>query len=128
MQNTLLVDAGFWIALINHDDRHHGRAVEFLATCSAQLVTTWPVLTETCHLLLKKMGGGTQLRFVDSLRNARVEIASLDNADLSRLHELMTKYADLPMDLADGSLVILAEAVHPHDRGDEPVHRNAWAS
>jgi len=111
MRNTLLVDSGFWLALINQRDRHHPRAAEFLENCSAQLVTTWPVLTETCHLLLKRLGSATQLQFMNSLRNAEVNIYSLNEADLSRLHELMVKYGDLPMDLADGSLVILAEAL-----------------
>ena len=111
MKNTLLVDTGFWIALINESDRHHLRAVEFLTDCTTPLITTWPVLTETCHLLLKKMGVATQLQFIDSLRKAGVELYSLRVSDLGRLHELMNKYADLPMDLADGSLVILAEAL-----------------
>ena len=110
MKNTLLVDTGFWLALINQPDRYHQRAVEFLSDCTLPLVTTWPVLTETCHLLLKRVGVATQLQFIDSLRKTGVELYSLSSSDLSRLHELMNKYADLPMDLADGSLVILAEA------------------
>ncbi len=111
MKNTLLVDTGYWFALINRNDRHHYRAVEFLSDCTSPLITTWPVVTETCHLLLKKMGTATQLKFVDSLRNAGIEVFPLQSTDLIRLHQLMDKYADLPMDLADGSLVILAEAL-----------------
>ncbi len=111
MRNTLLVDSGFWLALINQNDRYHPNAIEFLASCSEQLVTTWPVLTETCHLLLKRMGATIQHQFVHSLQNGSVSIHSLTEADLNRLHELMAKYADLPMDLADASLVILAETL-----------------
>ncbi len=36
-------------------------------------------------------------------------IFSLSEVHLPRLEQLMIKYADLPMDLADGSLVLLAE-------------------
>ena len=111
MKNTLLVDTGFWVALINQPDRHHQQAVEFLTDCTMTLITTWPVLAETCHLLLKRVGVATQLQFIDSLRKAGVELYSLNPSDLSRLHELMNKYADLPMDLADASLVILAESL-----------------
>lgn len=111
MKNTLLVDTGFWVALINQGDRHHTRAVEFLSSCSTPLITTWPVLTETCHLLLNKMGNATQLRFVESLQKGAVEIHSMQVSDLVRVHQLMNQYADLPMDLADGSLVLLAEAL-----------------
>ena len=109
MKNILLVDTGFWIALINQSDQHHKRAVEFLTDCPVPLITTWLVLAETYHLLFKRVGVATQLQFIDSLRRSGVALYSLSPSDLSRLHELMNKYADLPMDLADGSLVILAE-------------------
>lgn len=47
------------------------------------------------------------------LLSGRLEIANLSRAALERSAQLMTKYAVLPMDLADATLVALAE-----DRGD----------
>ena len=38
-----------------------------------------------------------------------VEIFSLDDSQQARCRQLMEKYSDLPMDLADGTLVVLAE-------------------
>jgi predicted nucleic acid-binding protein len=47
------------------------------------------------------MGG----RINASARTGAFEIFALDTNHLSRVHELMQKYRDLPMDLADASLV-----------------------
>jgi predicted nucleic acid-binding protein len=73
------------------------------------LITTWPVLTETCHLLLSRLGSEAVDRFIESGVKGAFDIFTLEGAHLPRIGELMRKYRDLPMDLADASLVILAE-------------------
>ena len=73
------------------------------------LVTTWPVLTETCHLLLGRLGVQAELTFLRGLRNGSCTIFALGETHLPRIEDLMEQYADLPMDLADASLVVLAE-------------------
>jgi predicted nucleic acid-binding protein len=67
------------------------------------------VLTETCHLLVNRLGADAQARFVTSLTRGAVQLFELTPAHLPRAQALMTKYASLPMDLADASLVLCAE-------------------
>ncbi len=105
----ILADTGFWLALGNRRDRHHQRARDCLSRLDEPLITTWPVMTETCHLLLTRLGGAAQTRFIDSFARGAFEVHPLAATDAPRLSQLMTQYADLPMDLADASLVILAE-------------------
>jgi predicted nucleic acid-binding protein len=105
----IIADTGFWLALANARDRHHELARRVLSTLQEPLVTTWPVLTETCHLLVSKLGSTSSARFIESGSYGAFEIFALEQAHLGRVAELMHKYADLPMDLADASLVILAE-------------------
>jgi predicted nucleic acid-binding protein len=105
----IIADTGFWLALANGRDRHHEAARRALSTIREPLVTTWPVLTETCHLLVSKLGATSSVRFVESGSRGAFEIFHLEQAHLVRTAELMQKYADLPMDLADASLVLLAE-------------------
>lgn len=104
----ILVDTGYWYALANKRDRHHARAKEVSQTVTEQLVTTWPVLTETCHLLLR-LGETAQTAFVRFLERGAVEVFELSPDHFGRIASLMQKYATLPMDLADASLVIAAE-------------------
>jgi len=105
----LIADTGFWVALANRKDRHHHRAVERLRELAEPLVTTWPVVTETCYLLLGRLGNASQAAFVRSLSAGDFELFDLRREHGARLEALMAKYADLPMDLADASLVVLAE-------------------
>lgn len=105
----ILADTGFWLALANRRDRHHHAAKEALSGLREPLVTTWPVVTETCHLLVTRLGAPAQEAFVAAGARGGFELFELGRAHLSRAAALMEKYRDLPMDLADASLVILAE-------------------
>jgi uncharacterized protein len=105
----ILADTGFWLALANVRDRHHARAQNALSHIDEPLITTWPVLTETCHLLLTRLGERSARAFVESGTRGAYEIFDISREHLPRIAELMLKYAKLPMDLADASLVILAE-------------------
>lgn len=105
----ILADTGFWLALANRRDRNHEAATEALETIEERLVTTWPVLTETCHLLTTRVGPEAGIRFIRSGRSCAYDVFALEAAHFPRLEALMAKYRDLPMDLADASLVILAE-------------------
>jgi predicted nucleic acid-binding protein len=108
----VIADAGFWIATINRRDDFHALAKQRLAELSANnepLITTCAVMAETCHLLLTRAGQYAQQVFIQQYQDRLFEVFELNAGHAPRVAELMRKYADLPMDLADASLVILAE-------------------
>ena len=105
----VLCDTGFWVALSNSKDRHYARAVEVAQQLDEDPITTWPVVTETCYLLQQRISQEAASAFITMLSQQQIEIHTLQTDDLPRIAQLMEKYADLPMDLADASLVILAE-------------------
>jgi predicted nucleic acid-binding protein len=105
----IIADTGFWVALANKKDKYHIRAKECLILFNEPLITTWPVMTETCHLLLQRLGQYAQQSFIENYRNNNFQVFDLTKKHSNMIAELMKKYADLPMDLADASLVILAE-------------------
>ncbi len=107
----VLSDTGFWFAFFNPMDRFHGRSMIVMQQLDQGLITTWPVITETCYLLAKALGNKSQLRFLQAIDARYVEIFQIQQHHLPHIHQLLRKYADLPMDLADASLVILAEAL-----------------
>lgn len=108
----VIVDSGAWLALANPRDRFHGRVRQALEAVREPLVTTLPVLTEVTHLLLARLGTDAVLRFVNSWAVGALRVFDLTAEQVPRVATLMKKYADLPMDLADASLVILAEALN----------------
>jgi len=100
----MLTDTGYWLALANSNDTWHDAAVAATQQVSEPLLVTWPVVTEACHLLGRYGGPHAQTVFLDVLRSA-AEICQQDLHDLMSMADLIAKYADLPMDLADASLV-----------------------
>src|SRR5262245_34115637 len=105
----IIADTGFWVALANRNDRHHAECRRALAGTKERLISTWPVMTEPCHLLATRLGVAAALSFVDSAGRGAFDVFELSSAHLPRVHALMQRYQQLPMDLADASLVILAE-------------------
>lgn len=106
----ILADSGFWIALGNRRDRHHERAVHAARKYSPEgFVTTWPVLTEVVHLLAHRVHPVQATTFVGDIGRGAAAVADLPDDAVPRIEALMRRYANLPMDLADASLVVLAE-------------------
>lgn len=60
-------------------------------------------------MLLKRKGVTAQVSFMTSIANGAFELFNLQTHHAQKIALLMQQYANLPMDLADGSLVILAE-------------------
>lgn len=105
----IIADTGFWVALASGKDRHHARARAWLEVLDEALVSTWPVVTETCHLLLHRLEIESQEKYMRSYSDGAFEVFDLDRQHVPQIADLMHRYAQLPMDLADASLVILAE-------------------
>jgi predicted nucleic acid-binding protein len=106
----ILADSGFWIALGSRRDRHHHAAREAAQRYARDgFVSTWPVLTEVTHLLVARVGMHQALEFMESIAQGACLIPTPPDDALARASFLMRRYQDLPMDLADASLVILAE-------------------
>jgi hypothetical protein len=107
----ILIDTGYWCALANQKDKHHQQAVKISQTLVEEPITTWPVITETSHILQRNLGTQAASFFIKMLEDNEIEIFSIEKAQLLRIQRLMQKCTDLPMDLADASLVILAEEI-----------------
>jgi len=103
VQSTL-VDSGPLIALFDRDDAHHRRVASFLRSRRLALVTTWPVLTEVSALLPR----AAALDFLEYVCRGGVTVEDLGSDELRVMLSLGRKYADVPMDFADASLVALA--------------------
>ncbi len=106
MRNTL-IDAGPIIALFNKNDKYHTKIKNFLKKYDGKLTSTWPVVTEVSHML--DFNVQTQIDFLTWIQLGGVNIEAIKNEDIGRIIELSMKYSDLPMDLADASLVVLSE-------------------
>jgi len=110
---NIIVDAGPLIALFDKDDKYHNSVIKFLKTFDGQLITSWPVITEVTHLL--SFNVNVQIDFLEWLKREAVTIINLENIHLERIIQLSKKYSDVPMDLADSSLIVIAELTNITD-------------
>jgi uncharacterized protein len=104
-----LVDAGPLVALIDADEVDHDTCAQALNRVRLPLITTWPAFTEAMYLLARVGGTSGQQALWKLALSKRLEIIDLSRSVIERSAVLMTKYADRPMDLADATLVALAE-------------------
>ncbi len=120
------MDTGPWVALIDRSESRHFECVEWLKNFSGKLYSTEAVLTEVLYLL--NFSIQAQTAAIDFVLNSAVEIVPSDTESLGGVRQLMMKYADLPMDYADATIVCLAEHANIHnvvsfDRKDFSVYR-----
>jgi uncharacterized protein len=105
-----LADAGPLIALIDSGEPDHERCKAALEQVQLPMRTTWPVFTEAIYLLGRAAGWPAQEALWQLIERDALALVELD-ADLTvRSAELMRRYKDHPMELADATLVALAEA------------------
>ena len=107
MQNRILIDSGPLIALFDNDDNHHRAVKGFLLKHSYRFITTLAVFTEVSHML--NFNVKTQLDFYRWTMDKGVIISDINQNDIPRILELTEKYADLPIDFADATLLVTAE-------------------
>lgn len=108
----ILCDASPLIALINQGDNNHQRCVDILPFLSAPLVTTCACFTEAMYLLGRYNGWFAQQELWGYVADEILVIYHQTSNELTRIETLMEQYQDLPMDLADASLVALAEGLN----------------
>ena len=110
-----LTDAGPLIAIIDADEAQHQACVAALDDLELPLVTTWPAFTEAMYLVGSAGGIVGQEALWRLVHTGRLQIDDLSDEAVKRSAYLMTKYANVPMDLADATLVAYAEE-HSHRR------------
>ena len=107
----ILTDTGPLIALVDRGDKAHRICTDQLKVLTRPLLTTWPCVSEAMHLLNSVGGHFAQDVLWSYILDRLVAIHESDLVERTRMRELMSKYKDTPMDLADASLVAAAEVL-----------------
>lgn len=124
---AVLVDTGPLVALFDPSDADHDACKDVLARVRARRrLTSLAVVTEALSLLA--FSDRAQQALLTFVAGGGVDIADFGVDEIARAAALMDRYASLPMDFADATLVVLAERLHTNwvftlDRRDFAVYR-----
>ena len=101
----VLVDSGPLIALFNGADRWHAPVAAWLqANPAAALLSTWPVATEVCALLARRIRNEAALDFLRWAERGGVGLEGPGPGSITEVLRISERFADLPFDLADASV------------------------
>ncbi len=115
-RKVTLADASAIIAALDEGDHNHARCAELLRTIrGGDLLTSCAAFAEAMYLLGSRRGWPGRRSLWDLLERGVLRVAP-EPRDWTRLAELMGKYRDTPMALADAQLIALAE-----DLGGLPI-------
>ncbi len=110
MPQGTLTDTGPLFALVDPQGQPEAyRRCQSLAA-ALPLVTTWPCLAEAMYLAGREAGWAMQARIANLFTAGTLLLHTPGEGETVRILALMEQYRDRPMDLADASLVALAEA------------------
>jgi predicted nucleic acid-binding protein len=102
-----LFDTSAAVAILNANEKAHARCVESLRQLQAPLHTTWPVITEAHYLL--RHSRVAQSKLIQLAGSQAVTVHELPNEFFDWMQEFTQRYSDQEVQLADASLVWLAE-------------------
>ncbi|MBO0685863.1 MAG: PIN domain-containing protein [Candidatus Dormibacteraeota bacterium] len=131
----LIVDSGPLYAAADARDPNHNKCAELLRRARGPLLVPVLAVAEVAYLVGNRLGAKAELAFGLALANGELVVGALDPADLGRMTELVDQYLDLPLGLADASVVALAERLgattiatldHRHFSSVRPVHVPAF--
>ena len=106
MIKAVLLDAGPWVAYLRRADQHHAWAREQFSARET-FVSCEPVLAEVCARL--QYYGNDPLVALEFVKSGVVTLDFDLQSNLLAVQNLMRRYRDQPMDLADACLVRMTE-------------------
>ena len=105
---ALIVDAGALYAQADAEEPRHEAVARILVAEREALVTTELAVAEADYLILTRLGVGVELAFLEDLAMGTYIVECLTREELRTAREVVERYRDLRLGLADASLVVLA--------------------
>ena len=105
MPASVLVDTGPIVAYLHRGDAWHEATKRFFRRWRGELLTTWPVVNEAVYL---SESHKARIAIVQWLQR-NLQVVAQDTEDTAAIERYLRKYRDLGPDLADLTLLALAE-------------------
>jgi uncharacterized protein len=107
----VLLDTGPLVAVLDSADQWHATCADAWYEVVQRCITTEACVTEASQLVGRAGAASLPLEMVLA---AGVPVVSLERPGHEQAVRLMRRYATLPMDYADATLVVVADALRLH--------------
>jgi predicted nucleic acid-binding protein len=130
---AILIDTNVLLAAAFSRDSRHSEAAQILrATSDQQRIVTAPVVSELFYMMTARL---TYQHAVQAFARTRAafQIEGITDADMTRMHEIMSKYHDAEFDYVDVSIMAVAERLNvtricTFDRRDFQIYQPSRCS
>ncbi len=105
----ILVDTSALLSAMDTDDPDQRRTAAALRSSRGPRLLSPFVLAELDYLLTRRVGSSVARRFLDEMSGGVYRLEPFDAEDIARAADILDRYRDLDLGLADASIVVLAE-------------------
>jgi len=105
----ILLDTSGLLSAIDESQRHHGACAEALAQATPPLLLSPFVLAELDYLLATQVDEQAELALLEEVARGVYHLEPFTAHDVAVAHEIIRRYANLAIGLADASIVVLAQ-------------------
>jgi predicted nucleic acid-binding protein len=111
----MLIDAGPLVSLCDRNQPTHARCQAILEAATVPVISTWACFVEAMYLVGRIGGFPLQEHLWALLNRGIVRLHEHSDIERRQMAVLMNRYQNVPMDLADASLVSIAETLGDRD-------------
>jgi predicted nucleic acid-binding protein len=107
---VIVLDTSGLLAALDADQRHHQRARQVLAADPGPLLLSPFVLAELDCLLLQRVGVEAERALLEEVARGAYDLVAFGAAEVAEAADVLGRYGDLRLGLADASVVVIAGA------------------
>ncbi len=105
----ILHDTSGLLSALDESQRHHSACAQVLAAAAPPLLLSPLVLAELDYLLATQVGGQAQQALVDEVARGVYRLEPFSAPDIAVAGDVMRRYSNVAIGLADASIVVLAQ-------------------
>lgn len=105
----ILLDTSGLLAALDASQHQHAPCRAALEAATGPLLLSPFVLAELDYLLMRHVGARAQAALLDEVVRGAYRLENFTEDDIARAGEIMRRYGDMQIGLADASIVVLAE-------------------
>jgi len=106
---VIVLDTSGLLAAIDGSQRQHAAAAAAIRAATGPLLLSPFVLAELDYLLSTRVSQDAAIALLDQVAAGAYRLEPMAADDIARASEIVLRYRDLQLGLADASLVVLAE-------------------